>query len=128
MRTNRLKITPDNYGVLSTAVKSLPKHAKGNDAVREAMNVSAGTWSYLRQSDSFENFKELSKFKKAPQTNEPGQEILTLETPQPQPRPERPIVPSLDARAICASLDKQTAAILKLADAWESTPKKKKWL
>jgi hypothetical protein len=129
MYTKRLKITAENYEQLRTVAGLLPKHAKGNDSVREALNISAGTWHYLRKSNDFKDFKNLRAqhndarvvVKKGEWTKIPKSDgIITLDAPQPHHANQ--IVPGLDARAICASIDKNTAAILKLVEAWQNKP------
>lgn len=129
-RTPRTKITKDNYNRFKEVADVLPKHKKGNDSVRAALNISAGTWHYLRKSKDYKEFAYLQKHhndarvvvKKGEFTHIPegdGQMTLAMEG-APAPRPASQLVPNLDARAICASIDKNTDAILKLVEAWQT--------
>jgi hypothetical protein len=127
MRTTRLKITAENYDGLKRIATTLPKRAKGNSAIRETLNISAGTWHYLKKSKDFEDFEEMQKHHndgritlKNSKLKYPKEDGFVSLGDAPQPRPEHQIIPSLDARAICSSIDKNTHAILKLVEAWQT--------
>ena len=60
MRKSRLKITKDNFDSYKLLITSLPKHQKGNSLIRESLNISEGTWSYIRQSDTYAEFAKRS--------------------------------------------------------------------
>lgn len=117
MRTKRTKITAKNYDVLHTTVNAVKKHGKGNGAVREALNLSAGTWSYLQRSDSYENYVDLRNESMEPKPVE-AEEPTKIE-----------VVEKVDGLALLtAELAKVNSTLLRMCMAWEATPQKKNWL
>lgn len=125
-RKPRLKITPENYEGLRKMVGVLPKYSKGNDAVREAMNISSGTWHYLRNSNDYEHFKKL----KAAAAPKPEQlQLATDGVVKPRPSMvEFPTAPVVVTNEVAEELRNLNKTLIRLCVAWESSPTKKGWL
>lgn len=119
-RVERLKITRNNYDGLKKVADTLPKFAKGNDAVREALNVSSGSWHYLRKSTDYDDFKKLQVRNESPIK---PRESIDLGIPK---APEAPM-PS-DMVVIAMELHQINKTLIRLCEAWENTPAKKSWL
>ena len=125
MRTRRLKITKDNYASIKAVQNQLPKHHKGNDTIREALNISGGSWSYLRQSNTYEEFVELRRA-----TTKSASVEQVVESPSISGTSDSyTLVRIADSiEGINETLKHIDLTLVRLCMAWENTPQKKGWL
>ena len=125
MRTRRLKVTADNYITLKSIMERIPKHAKGNDEIREALNVSSGTWSYLRNSESYEEFVKMRS-----EADKPVEKAVENTNPSISIASDSYSFNRIAeaTERIADKLDRIDRTLIRMCVAWESTPQKKGWL
>lgn len=121
-RKTRAKITKDNYEGLSAIAKAHPKN-QSSVVIREALNVSSGTWSYLARSKDFNDFMNFRK-------EESKQALARYNKVQKKLDPQAPADPNkfegitathkvITDKSDAQLLTRIAVALERLADAWE---------
>lgn len=125
-RKTRTKITKDNYEGLSAIAKAHPKN-QSSIVIREALNVSSGTWSYLARSKDYNDFMNFRK-------EESKQALARYNKVHKKLDPQAPADPNkfegvvtthkvTDTTATLQALVRIANAVERLADAWEKPAK-----
>lgn len=118
-RTKRMEITAENYQGIKNVVDQIPAGKKGNETIRNALNLSTGKWQDLRKSTDYASYEVLRQaridYVKNLKKSEPVVVVPAEETTPP-------------VNELVVALNNINESLIRLCEAWESTPSKKGWL
>lgn len=145
MQAGWSRINAEDFESLKQSITLLINSGLTNQATATALKRSAATISMVKRSDTYEDYRALvnryiDNSKKLAQDRKngvaPTVQVEDTDKSQPEEPQAEVSVPQAPANELALAIDElrlamtsqmqaQTAALNRLADAWESTPKKK---